>query len=107
MGRKEAAGAPCTHLNAPEDAVGVYPVLGATEDGRGVVVTLVPRAMAANTEKGEQDSGCFTGIRATRLCSETNVLSEPSGQLGWPLPPSTGAALEAVLCERQSCPILG
>ena len=55
LGRREAAGAPCTHLNAPEDAVGVYPVLGATEDGCGVVVTLVPRAMAANTEKGEQE----------------------------------------------------
>lgn len=61
LGRKEAAGAPCTRLNAPEDAVGVYPVLGATEDGRGMVVTLVPRAVAANTEKGEQDSGWFTG----------------------------------------------
>lgn len=39
----------------------VYPVLCAAEDGRGVVVTLVARAVAANTEKGEQDSGWFTG----------------------------------------------
>lgn len=43
--------------------MGVYPVLGAAEDGRGVVVTLVARAVAANTEKGEQDSGWFTGTR--------------------------------------------
>lgn len=52
--------APSTHLNAPEDAMGVYSVLGTTEDGRCVVIALIARAMAANT-KGEQGSGQSTG----------------------------------------------
>lgn len=47
------AGPPGTHLNAPEDAVGVYSVLGATEDGRGVIIALVPRAVAASTKRTE------------------------------------------------------
>lgn len=46
-----------THLDASEDAVSVYSVLGTAEDGGGVVVTLVPCAMAANTKKGHQGSG--------------------------------------------------
>ena len=37
-----------THLNASEDPVGVYSVLGTTEDGGRVVLTLVPCAVAAN-----------------------------------------------------------
>lgn len=36
--------------------MGVYPVLRAAEDGRGVVIALVARAVAANTEGG-------TGLR--------------------------------------------
>lgn len=50
-----------THLNASEDAMGVYSVLSATEDGRCVVVTFISRAVATNTKKGEQDSGWSTG----------------------------------------------
>lgn len=34
-------------LNAPEDAMGVYSVLGTTEDGRCVVIALIARAMVA------------------------------------------------------------
>lgn len=50
-----------THLNAPEDAMGVYSVLGATEDGCCVVITFISRAVATNTKKGEQDSDWSTG----------------------------------------------
>lgn len=45
-----------THLNAPEDAVGVYSVLGTAEDGRGVVIALIARAVAANTKSRGQGS---------------------------------------------------
>lgn len=45
------ARAPRTHLNAPEDAVGVYSVLGATENGCRVVIALIACAVATNTKK--------------------------------------------------------
>lgn len=37
-----------SYLNASEDSVGVYSILGTTEDGGCVVLTLVPCAVAAN-----------------------------------------------------------
>ena len=41
--------------------MGVYSVLGTTENGRGVVIALIPCAMAANRKKREQGSGGPTG----------------------------------------------
>lgn len=78
-----------THLNAPEDAVGVYPVLGTTEDGSGVVITIVPRAVAANTKKGEQDSGWFTGTLWKRTSAAEGMFFKSSwdDMVGFCLPP--------------------
>lgn len=45
-----------SYLNASEDSVGVYSILGTTEDGGCVVLTLVPCAVAAN-KKMEVGSG--------------------------------------------------
>lgn len=70
--------------------MGVYPVLGATEDGRGMVVTLVPRAVATEAQRRErQDSGWFTGtLQGNVPHGETNVLSQLSGlSVGFCLPP--------------------
>ena len=96
-----------THLNAPEDAVGVYPVLGTTEDGGGVVITIVPRAVAANAKKGEQDSGWFTGTLWKRTSAAEGMFFKSSrdDSVGFCLPPL--GLLEAGLCERRGCSILG
>lgn len=48
QGRQPLAGHASTHLNASEDAMGVYSVLGTTEDGGCVGLTLIPCAVAAN-----------------------------------------------------------
>lgn len=44
------------YLNASEDSMGVYSILGTTEDGGCVVLTLIPCAVAAN-KKIEVGSG--------------------------------------------------
>lgn len=95
-----AARAPRTHLNAPEDAVGVYSVLGATEDGRRVVITLVPCAVAA--KKAEQGSAWPTGAIWKCASAATGVFSKSSQDKAGCLPPSTGAILEAGPCEGWS-----
>lgn len=46
--RGPLAGHVSTHLNASEDAVGVYSVLGTAEDGGCVVLALISCAVTAN-----------------------------------------------------------
>lgn len=97
---------PSTHLDAPEDAVGVYSVLGSTENGCGVVIALIPRAVATNTKKGEQGSGWSTGaIWKCASAAEGMVFKSSQGK-SWFLPHSTGAILEAGLCDGRGCSIL-
>lgn len=87
-------GPPRSHLNAPEDAVGVYSVLGTAENGGCVVVTLIPCAVAANTKQG-QGSGRSTGASALEgMLSKTSRDSD-----SWLVRPSTGATLETGLGE--------
>lgn len=95
-------GPPRSHLNAPEDAVGVYSVLGTAENGGCVVVTLIPCAVAANTKQGQQGSGRSTGASALE-----GMLSKSSRDNdSWLVRPSTGATLETGLGEGWGCSTL-
>lgn len=97
---RPASPLPSSHLNAPEDAVGMYSVLGTTEDGRRVVVTLIPCAVAANTKKGQQGSGRSTGaIWKCSSVAEGMFLKRSQDNDSWLLHPCTRAALETGLWE--------
>lgn len=97
---------PSTHLDAPEDAVCVYSVLGTTEDGCGVVIALIPRAVATNTKKGEQGSGWSTGAIWKRASAAEGMPFKSSQGKSRFWPHSTGATLEAGICDGWGCSIL-
>lgn len=91
LGRKEAAGSPMCRLNAPEERRGCVSCTGAPQRMGVVWLSLSCPVPWLQAQKG--GAGLRLVHRHTSgqcACSETDVLSQLSGHLGWLLPPSWG-----------------